>query len=176
MKYECPDLDTLPGLLMSSAFIHKCAMRHSSRPPIGFGIKTFDQQDLIGPLLLEIMPTMVLVRSHGKCFPHPIRVYQLDRHQVAIRHGSCISHRERIFSNRLNRSPQVDDLEASSQKSVRFVWQMVGDSVGRGFVRLVDMDSLDGAAKGWRGFSGGEVDRASVLGITTNGVIEDEDF
>ena len=52
---------------------------------------------------------------------------------------------------------------------------MVGDSVGRGFVRLVDVDSLDGAAKGWRGFSIG-VNRASVLGSTTDGVIEDEDF
>lgn len=176
MKYERSDLNALPSHLVNSALIHKCAMRHSSGPTISLGIKTFDQQDLIRLLLLEIVPAMVLVRSNGIRLPHPIRIYQLDRYQITIGYGSCIDHGERVFPNCLDGPPEVDDLESSSEKLVRLLWQMMCDSVRCGFIRLVDVDSLYRTAEGWSGFAGIIFIQASVLGFTTNGVIEDEDL
>ena len=57
------------------------------------------------------------------------------------------------------------------EKTLGFVGEVVLDALGTGFVRLVDVDALDGAAEGLGG-----VCWVFVRGRAANGVVEDEDF
>ena len=57
------------------------------------------------------------------------------------------------------------------EKALGFVGEVVLDALGTGFVRLVDVDALDGAAEGLGG-----VGWVLVWGRAADGMVKDEDF
>jgi hypothetical protein len=63
----------------------------------------------------------------------------------------CVSDCEGIFQNRLDRSPDVDDLVSPFQEFGCLVREVVGDSVLGCGVGLIDVYALDRSAEGiWR--------------------------
>jgi hypothetical protein len=60
----------------------------------------------------------------------------------------CVSDCEGIFENRLDRSPDINDLVSPFQEFGCLVGKMVGDSVLGCGVGLIDVYALHGAAEG----------------------------
>lgn len=60
---------------------------------------------------------------------------------------------------------------AAFQEALGVVGEVVLHSLGAGFVGLINVDALDGAAEKLR-----FIDGALVVGLATDGVIEDEDL
>ena len=117
---------------------------------------------------------MTLIRPDGKSLPDAIRIDQLHRQEVFIRHGRSVRDTKRVFADGLDGTPDVDDLVAAFEEAVRVGGEVVADAVGTGFVGLVDVDALDGAAEGLRLV--GRVGGAVVGGFAADGVVEDEDL
>jgi len=71
-------------------------------------------------------------------------------------------------------------LVAAFEQLFCFIWKVVRDAITTGTVGLVDVDMLDGASENWggrRGSVGGIGCGLFTVGrLTTNGVVEDEDF
>lgn len=143
-------------------------MRHPSRPPIRLGVKTLDQSHQLRRLPIPEEPLDPWIRLDRVRLSLTIRIDQLHRHEVAVWHGVRVRHGEGIFQDGLDRTPDVDDLVSALQKLWRFVWEMEGDPVLGCLVGLVDVDALDGAAKGIAALG-------CVLGGSTDGMVEDED-
>ena len=61
---------------------------------------------------------------------------------------------------------------AAFEQALGIGGQVVLDALGAGFVGLVDVDALDGAAKGLGYF--GRVGFALIVGLPADGVVEDE--
>jgi hypothetical protein len=64
-------------------------------------------------------------------------------------------------------STYINDLKAPLEKLVSFVWEVVLDTVLRGFVRLVNVNSFS-----WAANLGGSI--AEVSGCTADCVVKDE--
>lgn len=86
MEYQCPNLNAFSRLPVLSSRVHKRRMRHPPSPSIRLRIETFDQCDLIRSLAIQKVPLMLLIRPNGVCLSHSMRVYELHRYQVAVRH------------------------------------------------------------------------------------------
>ena len=114
---------------------------------------------------------MVRIRTNGAGLAHTIRIDQRHGYKVVVWHRCGVGDPEWVFANRLDGTPKVDDLETAFEEALGFVGEVVLDALGTGFVRLVDVDALDGAAEG----SGG-VGWVLVRGRAADGVVEDEDF
>ena len=89
---------------------------------------------------------MALIRLDPKGLPDTIRIDQLHRQQVVVGNGRRVHDAERVFAHGLDGTPDVDDLIAAFEEAVGVGGEMVSDAVGAGFVGLVDVDALDGAA------------------------------
>jgi hypothetical protein len=63
----------------------------------------------------------------------------------------------------------VDDLDPVLEELLGLVGEVVGYAAERGFVGLVDVNALDGAAEGWA------VGGAAVFLLAADGMVEDED-
>ena len=117
MKHQRPNLDTFPSFLPLIFFIDKRAMRHPSRPPISLTIKTLNQHDLTRCLPKQIMPLVapgpLLTGPHSIRLACPVRINQFDRHEFVIRDGMGGRDTERVFEDRLDGPPDVDDLKTS---------------------------------------------------------------
>ncbi len=170
MENQRSNLDTLPRTLILSPFIHKRAMRHPPSPAIQLRIKALNQQNLPWRLLSEIEPAMAWVRTDRKRLPDTIRIDKLHRQKVSFGHGRGVRDAERIFADGFDGPPNVDDLVAAFEEAVGVGGEVVLDAIGAGFVGLVDVDALDGAAKSGLGGVG------SVGGLAADGVVEDEDL
>lgn len=171
MENQRSNLDTLPRTLTLSLLVHERAMRHPPSPPIQLRIKTLDQHDLLRRLLPKIMPAMTRIRTNRKRLPNTIRIDQLHGQKVLVGHGRSVRDSERVFANGFDRTPDVDDLVAAFEKALGVGGEVVLNALGAGFVGLVDMDALDGAAEGL-----GRVGEALVVGLAADGVVEDEDW
>ena len=162
-------------------------MRHASRPSVKLGVVALDQQHLLRRLLPQIVPLVRLVRAHTERLALTIRVDQLDRDEVAVRHTAGVNHTERVFVDRGDGTPDVDDLVAGLEELGGLGgWEVMRHALRTGFVGLVDVDALDGAAKGGGGLWGGVSGRRRRIGngdgaggflrcLGTDGVVEDED-
>lgn len=174
MENQRSDLDTLSRTLSLSSLIHKCAMRRPPRPSIQLRIEALDQHDLFRRLLPEIEPAMARIRTNGKSLPDTIRVNQLHGQKVIFGHGRGVRDTERVLADGFDGAPNVDDLVAAFEEAVGVGGEVVLDAFGAGFVGLIDVDALDGAAEGWGRV--GWVAEALVRGLAADGVVEDEDF
>ena len=145
MEYQRSNLNTLPRTLILKLLIHKRTMRRPSRPPVSLGIKTLDQQDLLGSLLPQKEPLMTLTRLDREGLTDSIRIDQLHGQQILIRNRSRVRNGQRIFTDGFDGAPCVNDLIAAAEKALGFLWEVVGDAFGAGFVGLVDVNLLDGA-------------------------------
>ena len=117
---------------------------------------------------------MALIRLDRKGLPDTIRIDQLHRQQVVVGNGRRVHDAERVFADGLDGTPDVDDLVAAFEEAVGVGGEMVSDALGAGFVGLVDVDALDGAAGG--GGIVGLAGEAVVGGLAADGVVEDEDL
>jgi hypothetical protein len=99
---------------------------------------------------------MSLIRQHRKCLPPPIRIHQRYRHQILLLHTKRVSNCQRVAQDRLDRPPDVNNLEAGAEEGGREVGEVVWDAGCGGGVGLVDMNAGDGAAEGggWGGSRG----------------------
>ncbi len=113
---------------------------------------------------------MAWVRTDRKRLPDTIRIDKLHRQKVSFGHGRGVRDAERIFADGFDGPPNVDDLVAAFEEAVGVGGEVVLDAIGAGFVGLVDVDALDGAAKSGLGGVG------SVGGLAADGVVEDEDL
>ena len=113
MKHQCPNLDTLPRLLRLRCRVDKGRMRHSPRSPVRLGIITFDQGHLIGPLPVQKVPLVLLVRPDRVRLPDSIRVDELHGEKIAVGDGIGVGNAQRILEDGLDGPPHVDDLDAA---------------------------------------------------------------
>ena len=174
MKNQRSNLDTFPRDFSLSPSIHKCAMRRPSSPSIYLRVKTLDQHNLLWGLLPKIIPTMALIGPNGKSLPDPIRINQLHGQKVVFGHRRSIGDSKRVFADGLDGTPDVDDLVAAFEEAVSVGGEVVLDALGAGFVGLVDVDALNGAAEGLG--SVGWVSEALVGGLAADDVVKDEDL
>ena len=77
MEHQRSNLNTLPRTLILKLLVHKRTMRRPSRPPIGLGIETLNQQDLLGTLLSQKEPFMILIPLDGESLGDSVRIYEL---------------------------------------------------------------------------------------------------
>ena len=171
MEDQRSDFDTLPSTLILRPLIHKRAMRRPPSPPIQFGVKTLDQQHLPRRLLSQIIPAMTRIWPDRKSLADTIRVNQLHSQEVVVRHGSGIRDPEWVFADGLDGTPDVDDLIATFEEALSVGGKVVLDAFGAGFVGLINVDALDGAAEYFGGAG-----LALVGGLAADGVVEDEDL
>lgn len=174
MKNQRSNLDTLPSTFSLSPLIHERAMRRPPSPPIQLRIKTLDQHNLPRRLLPKIEPAMMQIRTNRKGLPNTIRINQLHRQKVMFGHGRSVRDSERVFADGLDGTPDVDDLIAAFEETLSVGGEVVLDALKAGFVGLVDVDALNGAAEGL-GLVG-RVGDGLVVGLAADGVVEDEDF
>lgn len=114
---------------------------------------------------------MTRIRTNRKSLPDTIRIDQLHGQKVLFGHGRGVRDAERVFADGLDGTPDVDDLVAAFEEALGVGGEVVLDALGAGFVGLVDVDALDGAAEGF-----GRVGDALVGGLAADGMVEDEDF
>ena len=164
-------LDTLSGTLGLGLCVYKRAVRYSPGPPILLRIKTLNKQRLLGCLLPQVEPAMIRIWPNRTSLPNTIRVDQRHGQKVVIWHRRSIGDSEWVFANCLDGTPNVDDLITAFEKALGFVGEVVLDALRTGFVRLVNVDALNGAAEGLGG-----VGWILVRGRAADGVVEDEDF
>lgn len=167
MENQRSHFNTLSSGFILSFRVNKSSMRHAPSSPINLRIKTFDKRHQIRSLSIAVIPLDIRIGLNTVCLALPVRVYKTDGHKVAIRNRVRIRHSQWIFQNRLDRTPDVDDLVSALEKLGCFVWQMVGDSVLGGSVGLIDVHALYGSAQA-------DTD-GSVGWGSADCVVEDED-
>lgn len=150
MEHQRPNLNAFPRLPILSSRIHKSWMRHSPSPSIRLRIETFDQCDLIRSLAIQKVPLMLLIRPNSKSLSHSIRVYELHRHQVAVRHWPGVCDTERVFEDGLDWAPDVDNLRAALKELIGFFGKVVAYAVESSFIGLVNVDALHRTSHLWR--------------------------
>lgn len=165
MKDQRPNLNAFSRLPVLSSRVHKSRMRHPPSPSIRLRIKTFDQRYLIRPLAIQKIPLMLLIRPNGKSLSHSIRVYELHRHQIAVRHWPGVCNSEWIFEDRLDGTPDVDNLRAALKELIGFFGKVVTYAVESSFIGLVNVDALHRTSHLWR-----------ILGWASNCMVENKDF
>ena len=114
------------------------------------------------------------IRTNRESLPDTIRVNQLHGQKILIRHGGSVRYCKRVSADCLDGTPEVDDLVAAFEQALGVGRQVVLDTLGSCFVGLVDVDALDGAAKGLGRVS--RVGDALVRGLAADGMVEDEYF
>lgn len=142
MEHQRPNLNAFPWLPVLSSRIHKGRMRHPPSPSVRLGIKTLDQCDLIRSLAIQKVPPMLLIRPNSKSLPHSIRVYELHRHQVAVRYCPGVCNTEWIFEDGFDGPPDVDNLIAALEELIGFFGEVVAYAVDSSFIGLVNVDAL----------------------------------
>jgi hypothetical protein len=166
MKHQSPNLNTLPRRKPYLGLgIHKRGMRHPPRTTIRLRIKALDQRDQIGGLAVAIIPSVLRVGSHGTRLPRAVGVDQRHGDEVRVGDGVGVCDREGVLVDRLDGSPDVDDLVATLEQGFGFVGQVVRHAAGGCGVGLVDVHALDGPAELGCGSAG-------VRGVTADGVVE----
>lgn len=135
--------------------------------------------------------TTFLGGSHAVSLPSAVGINELDGNQLVVIDGVCSGDRERIFADSFDGPPDVDDLKSAFEKRLSLFRKVVGHALRGCGVGLVDVDSLDGAAKGlWNGDGDGSLTcivgcslglsrcgfDAGVDGLATDSMIENEDF
>ncbi len=113
-------------------------------------------------------------RANGKRLPLPIGIDELDGDELVVFYRAGFGDSKRVFQDRLDGAPDVDDLVAAAEESRCQLGQMVLYSLGACFVGLVDVDSLHGTAECPGVLLGGC--ETGVVGLAADGVVEDEDF
>ena len=91
---------------------------------------------------------MTQIRTNGKSLPDTIRINQLHGQKVIFGHGRSVRDSERVFADGFDGSPNVDDLIAAFEEALGVSREMVLNALGAGFVGLIDVNTLDGAAEG----------------------------
>jgi hypothetical protein len=112
---------------------------------------------------------MIRITLHTIRLALTIRIDQLNRHQVLIRHRIRFRDSKRVFQDRLDRTPGIDDLVAAIEKLSGFGRQMMQNAVGGRGIGLIDVHPLYRAAEVELCFYG------AGLGLAADGVVEDED-
>lgn len=171
MENQSSDLNTLPRIFTLKLPIHKRAVRYSPSPPVKLRIKALDQHNLPRRLLPKVKPAMLRVRSNRKGLSNTVRINQLHGQEVLIGHRFSVRHSERILTDGFDGAPDVDDLVAAFEEAFGFRGQVVLDTLGAGFVGLVDVHALDGSTKGLEA-----VGLILVRRRAANSVVEDKDF
>ena len=114
------------------------------------------------------------IRTNRKSLPNTVRINQLHGQKVIFGHGRSVRDSERVFTDGFDGTPDVDDLVAAFEEALGLGGEVMLDALGAGFVGLVDVDALDGAAEGLQVV--GWVGDTLVGGLAADGVVEDEDF
>lgn len=167
MEDQSPNLNTLSRSLIHCLRVRKGSMRHTASSAISLGIKAFNQSNQIRSLAISIVPLDIGVRLNGIRFSFAVGVDELDRNKITIWNRVCICHREWVFQDCLDGTPDVDDLVSAFQKLGSIFWEVEGDSrLGR-LVGLVNVHALNWAAK---------VLTSGTFGLTSaDGVVENVD-
>jgi len=177
-------------------------MRHPSRHPrLLLRIKTLDQRDLVRPLRILEVPPVIRVGSHGVRLAFARGVDESHADEVRVGDGVGVCDGEGVFEDCFYGAPDlglllglgiwergggrgeqnggwekggtnVDDLEAVLEELFGFVGEVVRHAGKRSSVGLVDVHTADRATQRGGGVGGAFAD---VLGLPTDGVVEDED-
>ena len=85
MEHQSSNLNTLPTLLILRLRVHERRMRHPPRSPVELAIIALDQHHLLRCLTIQVIPFMLLIRSHSQRLTLAIRVDESDRHKIRFR-------------------------------------------------------------------------------------------
>lgn len=165
MEHQRPHLNAFSRLPILSSRVHESRMRHPPSPSIRLRIKTFDQCDLIRSLAIQKVPLMLLIRPDSISLSYSMRVYELDRYQIAVRHWLGICNSEWIFEDGLDGAPDVDNLRAALKESIGFFGKVIAYAVESSFIGLVNVDPLHRTSQLCR-----------ILCWAPDGMVENKDF
>lgn len=167
MENQCADLNALPPILSLSLRIHKRGVWHTTRPPIRLRIEAFNQSHQFRRLSIPVIPFDIRIRLDGERLALAIRIDELHPDEVTLRYRVRISHSQRIFEDRLDRAPDINDLVSSFQELWGFVGEVVANAFLGCFVGLINVHALDGTAR--------LVPGPFVLCCATNSMVEYKD-
>ena len=168
MKDQGAYFNTLARRLTSGLRIDKSRMWNTACAPVQLRIKALDQGNFLGRLTICKVPFMLFVRPDRVRFATPIGIYEPDAHQVRVGDAPRVGDRERIFEDRLDGAPYVDDLIPRREELRGLIRQVVRHARLGGAVRLVDVNAVHRAADSTAA-------GASVGGRAPDRVVEDED-
>jgi len=147
--------------------IGKRSMRNPPRATIINRIVALDKKGLVRSLCVLEVPPMAWIRLDGVRLAFAVGIDQRGGDEVAVRHGVGVCESERISEDGLDGTPDVDDLKTLAQKLVCLIREVVPDTVLRGSIGLVDVNSFSRPAE-----LGGSI--AEICRCTADGMIEDE--
>lgn len=166
MEDQGPNLDALSRSLILRLRVGKGSVRHTASPTISLRIEAFNQSHQIGGLGISVVPLNIGVRLDRIRLSFAVGIDELDRNKVTIRNRVCICHREGVFQDRLDGTPDVDYLVSAFKKLGSIFWEVEGDSGFGCIVGLVNVHTLNWTAK--------VLD--SAIGLTSaDGVVENVD-
>ena len=107
------------------------------------GIIALDQQTLLGALVGQMPPLVLLTMSNIIRRSNEIRMNSLGGQEILIGiNGSPVCYSERVVSDGVgNGSPDVDDLHSTFEEMVGLVWEVNAQTSRAGLVRLVCMNA-----------------------------------
>lgn len=114
-------LNTLSPFFILSPRKFKSRVRHSLRSLLILRItlhsstivEALDQQDLLGRLMVLVEPLVLVVVLHGQSLSVACLVDETDRDEVFFTDGLGLGNGERVPTDGLDGSPDVDDLDAA---------------------------------------------------------------
>lgn len=93
---------------------------------------------------------MLLIWSDSISLSYSMRVYELDRYKVAVRHWSSICNSEWIFEDGLDGTPDVDNLRAALEELIGFFGKVIAYAVESSLIGLVNVNALDRTSQSCR--------------------------
>lgn len=167
MENQSPDFNTLSSSLVFRLRVDKGCMRHTTSPAISLGIKALDKCHQIRCLPVSIIPLDIGIGFHRICLSLTVGVYEFDGHKITLRDRMRVCHRQRIFQNSFDWTPDVDDLVSALEELGGIFGEMEGDSALGRIVRLVDMHPLNWSTE--------LVTNVAVTWSSANSVVKDKD-
>jgi hypothetical protein len=115
IKHQRAHLNALARRLIGMCGIHKSRVRNSPGASIVQRIVALNQQRLIGPLGVLVVPPVAGARAHGVRLAFAVGVDQLGGNEIRVGNGIRVGRRERVPEDGLDRAP---DLQHKISQSV----------------------------------------------------------
>lgn len=110
VEHQGPHLDTLPILFVKLIRVRKSSMRRPTSRNRLVRVKALDQHDLVGRLPVLVEPSMAGVGQDGeRLLAFPVLQQDGSGDEVGVRDRLAISYGQRIFMDRLDWTPDLED-------------------------------------------------------------------
>lgn len=115
MKQKGSHFNALSRLPIIHLAVRESTVRSPPSPSDFLRVVTLHQQDHLRSLLVLVVPAMILARKNCAWLTHPTWLYQFKWEDILVKTRFCVAYSQRIFVDRLDGAPEVDDLESRLQ-------------------------------------------------------------